>query len=82
MSAASPSVSLRPSRREGDILVATIVFKYKPKQPLELSCTSLLPLQDVDERGDICEVDNRAAITICFGLENTQLQHCYKWNDI
>ena len=34
----------------------------------------LLLLQEGDERWDICEVDDCAAINICFGLENTGLQ--------
>jgi len=42
----------------------------------------LLRLQDCDERRDICETNNGAAIAICFGLENTGLQDGNEWWDI
>ena len=42
----------------------------------------LLVLQDDNERWDISEVDRSAAITICFGLENTGLQNRNKLANI
>ena len=44
--------------------------------------TGLLLLQEGDERGDICEVDNCTAINVCFGLENTGLQNCNERSNI